>query len=307
MELLRTLGVLIEAPSPDHRPLAELLELGPVPPGSEHTDLFGFQLYPYASVYLGAEGRLGGEARDLIAGFWRALAQAPPAEPDHLTVMLALYAELRERESCGEPPGEEPPGEEPPGEEPPGEEPPGEDYRRRACRAFLWEHLLSWLPVYLDKLDQLASRYYRRWAVLLREALSTEAERLGRGQRLPLHLRRLSPLADPRKEGSRAFLDSLLSPVRSGMILVRDDLIRAGRELDLGVRAGERKFVLEALLSQDPAATLEWLARECRAWAARHGENAALLGTAADSWIRSAEASSTLLEELSREARAHFA
>ncbi len=287
MELLRTLGVLIEAPSPDHRPLAELLELGSVPPGSEHTDLFGFQLYPYASVYLGVEGRLGGEARDLIAGFWRALAQAPPAEPDHLTVMLALYAELRERES--------------------GEEPPGEEHWRRACRAFLWEHLLSWLPVYLAKLEQLAPRYYRRWTVVLREALAFEAERLGRQQRLSLHFRRLPPLADPRKQGSQAFLDSLLSPVRSGIILVRDDLIRAGRELDLGVRAGERKFVLKALLSQEPAAILEWLAQECRAWAARHGESSALLGAAAEPWIRSAEASSMLLNELSREAGAHFA
>ncbi len=282
MELFRTLGALIEPPSPDHRPLAELLEIGPLPAETEHTDLFLFQLYPYASVYLGAEGQLGGEARDLIAGFWRALGEAPPADPDHLTVMLAFYAELRERES--------------------GKAPPGEEHWRRACRAFLWEHLLSWLPVYLEKLEQLAPRYYRRWAALLRQALAVEAERLGRQERISLHLQPAPVLVDPREDDPQAFLDALLSPVRSGLILVRDDLVRAGRELDLGVRAGERKFVLKALLSQDPAATLAWLAREGRDWAARHRQNAALLGTAAETWVEKAEALAALAEALGREA-----
>ncbi len=280
MELLRTLGALIEPPSPTHRQLAELLELGPVPAAAEHTDLFLFQLYPYASVYLGAEGQLGGEARDLIAGFWRALGEPPPAEPDHLTLMLAFYAELREGESGS----------------------PGERRSRRACRAFLWEHLLSWLPVYLDKLEQIAPRYYCRWAVLLREALASEIEHLGCQERPALHLRQAPAITDPRNQDPQAFLDALLSPVRSGLILVRDDLVRAGRELGLGVRAGERKFVLKALLSQEPAATLGWLAREARAWAVRHRENADLLGASAELWVGKAEALAALAEDLSREA-----
>lgn len=277
MELLRTLGVLIEPPSPAHRQLAGLLELGPTPSEAEHTDLFTFQLYPYASVYLGAEGRLGGEARDLIAGFWRVLGETPPPEPDHLTVMLALQAELGQRATGRDAP------------------------ERRAGRAFLWEHLLSWLPVYLDKLEQLAPPYYRRWAVLLRAALATEIERLGRQERVSLHLRQAPSIADPRRGDAQAFLDALLSPVRSGLILVRDDLTRAGRQLGLGVRAGERKYVLEALLSQEPAATLGWLAREGRAWAARHRENAALLGAGAEPWIGKAEALATLAQDLSLE------
>ncbi len=282
MELLRTLGALLEPPSPVHRQLAELLELGPVPAEAEHTDLFLFQLYPYASVYLGAEGRLGGEARDRIAGFWRALGESPPPEPDHLTLMLAFYAGLRRRQATGEA--------------------PGEATWRRAGRAFLWEHLLSWLPVYLDKLEQIAPRYYRRWANLLREALAVEIEHLGRQQQPSSHLGQAPPLPDPRQEAAEAFLDALLSPARSGVILVRDDLARAGRELGLGVRAGERKYVLKALLSQDPAATLGWLAREGRAWVTRHRLNAALLGAAAEHWVARAEVCSALLAELSREA-----
>ena len=282
MELLRTLGALIEPPNPNHRRLADLLELGPAPPESEHTDLFLFQLYPFASVYLGAEGRLGGDARDRVAGFWRALGEAPPDEPDHLTVMLAFYAQLRQQETE--------------------QAAPGGEHWRRACRAFLWEHLLSWLPVYLEALERLAPRHYRRWSSVLRDALAAEAERLGRQRRLSAHLRQMPSLADPRQDGAPAFLEALLSPARSGVILVRDDLVRAGRELSLGVRAGERAFALKALLSQDAAATLGWLAREGRTRAARYRESAALLGPALDYWVEKAEASATLFEELAREA-----
>ncbi|MCP3958474.1 MAG: hypothetical protein GY719_11530 [bacterium] len=273
MELFRTLGVLLEPPSPDHQPLADLLDLGPVAPEAEHTELFLFQLYPYASVYLGAEGMLGGEARDRIAGFWRALSETPPAEPDHLAVMLALYAQLAEPAAGGEP-------------------------QRRAQRAFLCEHLLSWLPVYLAKLDCLAPTYYRRWSRVLRQALAAEAGRLGHQERLSLHLRQAPALVDPRIGGSEGFLDSLLSPARSGLILVRDDLVRAARECELAPRAGERRFVLKALLSQEPAATLGWIARECDGWATRHREQAELLGPAAHHWAGRARATAALAREL---------
>ncbi len=278
MEVLRTLGALLEPPGPDHRRLAELLELGPFPAETEHTELFLFQLYPYASVYLGAEGMLGGEARDRIAGFWRALGETPPAEPDHLTVMLALQAELAQRAETAE---------------------RGHRERwRRARRAFLWEHLLSWLPVYRAKLEELAPPYYRRWGELLGEVLAAEARSAGRQERPALHLRRAPPLADPRAGNPQGFLDALLSPVTSGTILVRGDLARAARECGLGMRAGERKFALKALLAQEPAATLGWLSRECGAWAARHRARAELLGPAAPFWIERAEAAAALTGEL---------
>src|SRR5215218_10083041 len=126
MELFRALAVLAEPPTGDAARLAELLEFAGPPTEEEYTELFIFQLYPYASVYLGTEGMMGGEARDRIGGFWRALGQMPPAEPDHLSVMLALYVrlvELEENEASRA----------------------GRAGWRNARRAFLWEHLLSWL------------------------------------------------------------------------------------------------------------------------------------------------------------------
>src|SRR5437764_4107878 len=95
MEIFRALAVLAEPPErPEVARLAALLELGGPPSASEYTETFVFRLYPYASVYLGAEGMMGGEARDRVAGFFAALGQTPPPEPDHLSTLLATYARL---------------------------------------------------------------------------------------------------------------------------------------------------------------------------------------------------------------------
>jgi len=96
VELFRALGSLAEPPAADRSGIADALDLGPLPDPASHSDLFDQQLPPYASVYLGPEGMLGGEARDRIAGFWRALDLTPPDEPDHITTMLAFYARLCE-------------------------------------------------------------------------------------------------------------------------------------------------------------------------------------------------------------------
>src|SRR5919206_4462992 len=101
MELFRALAVLVEPPDrPGAERVAEALGLGALPEASAYTDTFVFRLYPYASVYLGAEGMLGGEARDRVAGFLAALGQAVPPEPDHLALMLGAYASLAEAEEA---------------------------------------------------------------------------------------------------------------------------------------------------------------------------------------------------------------
>ena len=284
MELFRALAVLAEPPEKATAHLAEALALGPVPTASEYTELFLFQLYPYASVYLGAEGMLGGEARDRIAGFWRALGQTPPAEADHLTVMLALYAQLVELEESES------------------------DPVRRASwhgarKAFLWEHLLSWLPAYLSKLETIAPSFYRKWGEVLAKALREEAEAVGEQELLPLHLREAPGLVDPRSGETDEFLQSLLCPVRSGMILVRSDFAGAARTLGLGLRLGERLFILRAFFGQDAAGTLRWLAEEASVWIKRHRQRALARGGVATAWAEKAEATAALLAELKLTAR----
>jgi len=283
-ELFRALAYLCEPPAAETPRIAELLGLGPPPSTDAFTDLFEFQLYPYASVYLDASGKLGGEARDRVAGFWRAMGEEPPAEPDHLSIMLAAYSELIERATSG------------------GSRAPGAEPWQLARAAFLWEQLLSWLPVYLAKLGEVAaglgSAFYEEWAGLVERALEREAENADEPDRLPLHLRESTGIADPRECGGEEFLQSLLSPVRSGMILVRDDLYRAAQETGLGLRKGERLYVVRALFAQEPDHVLGWLAEEARRWEGHHSERQGWLGTVAVHWAERAAASGRLLSEL---------
>jgi hypothetical protein len=240
-ELFRALGALVEPPHAGLAPIAEALELGPLPTASEHTEAIVFSLYPYASVYLGAEGMIGGEARDRVAGFFRALGAPISSEPDHVTVLLASYAALAEREELA-----------------------------HARKALFWEHLASFLPAYASAMQTLGIEFYTRWATLLSEALRAEATRLGPPDRLPLHLLETTPLAVSEATSLSELLGGILAPARSGMILVRRDVLRAARHLGLAARAGERRWALSAMLSQDAPGVLAWLAAEARAWAARH-------------------------------------
>ena len=272
MELFRALGALCEPPGPRTGTLAAAVGLdAPVPEEADHTELFLFQLYPYASVYLGPEGQLGGPARDRVAGFWRAVGVTPPAEPDHLAALLGLLAALDDTERA----------------EP---DPARRTLRRRARAALLSEHLRTWLPPYLARVEELGGRFYAAWARLLGSAIEEEAGRLVLPEQEPAHLRDVPALPDPREAGGDAFLAGLLAPVRSGLLLTRADLARGAAELGVGLRAAERSFVVRSLLAQDPRGTLAWLAGEARRqrelyrgrpagfWAERAGAAAALLG-----------------------------
>ncbi len=285
MELFRALAVLAEPPTEETARVSEALRLGALPTADEYTELFIFQLYPYASVYLGAEGMMGGEARDAISGFWRALGEMPPAESDHLAVMLALYARLVELED-GESEAKHRAG------------------WRRARKAYLWEHLLSWLPVYLSKLADLAPPFYRKWGEILLESLLAEATVLGEQEAVSLHLREASGLVDPRRsEDAGEFCQSVLTPARSGMILTRADLTIAARKLGMGLRMGERKFILKALLAQDASAIFDWLIEEATVWTKRHQEHRAALGGIGGAWEEKSKAAASLLTELKAEAQ----
>jgi len=276
-ELFRALGVLCESPVPGHDQIAKALGLPGGPDPAEHAAVFLFQSYPYASVYLGPEGMLGGEARDRVAGFWRAVGLVPPAEPDHLAALLGLYATLVDAEA-------------------------GEGdvartvLRREARRALLWEHLLSWALPYLWKLREVAGPYHRGWADLLERALLDEAADLPGPERLPLHLRSAPPLPEPDASADE-WVAAILAPVRSGMVIVRGDLATASRDLGLALRMGERAYALKALFQQDAPATLAWLSAQARGWIVRHAAAEPLSGPIAPFWRSRAEATLAALRD----------
>jgi hypothetical protein len=83
------------------------------------------------------------------------------------------------------------------------------------------------------------------------------------------------------------------------MLLVRDDLSRAAHELGLGLRQGERVYVLKALLGQEPAATLKWVANEAARWQGIHESMPEELEPVRGYWRERARAGAELISSLS--------
>jgi len=281
--------VLAESPGEEHAMIASALGLESVPLVAEYSDLFLFQLYPYASVYLGPEGMIGGVARDRIAGFWHAVGLGPPKEPDHLAALLGLYASLIERAGEGESKAEA-------------------LLSVQAARTLLVEHLCPWVFTWLDRMQELSSGLYASWAKLLESFLMEELS--GAGARRCVdesgavslqHLRDVPSLPDPRSDGSETFIAGVLASIRSGMIITRADLAGIARSLDLGLRAGERRYALEHLIAQDAERTLRALAHEARRQGDAHQHRITWLGESAEHLSHRCASTAALLDELAQE------
>jgi hypothetical protein len=269
-ELLRALGAVAGDPA-DARTAAAALGL-PGCGNAEHADVFVFNCPPYASVYLGAEGGLGGEGADRVAGFWRAIGLDPGAgEPDHLTSLFSLYASLGEAAA------------------------EARTARTAAAlsqmrRALFDEHLWPWLPGYLGAVTDLGGvglGALGAWAELTLRAVKRERGR-GRGPSrgehsrgehsgsggLPLALREAPPPVDA-DGGLGDLLAGLVAPVRSGLILTRRAVAAGAGQVGAGHRIGERRFALRAMLESEPDRTAGWLGQEAARWSRRHARIAA--------------------------------
>ena len=283
-ELLRSLGAVPDSPAAA-RCVGPALGLDPVS-AAEHTEAFVLNCPPYAAIYLGPHGAIGGEGADRVAGFWRAIGITPPAEPDHLAALLGLYARLGEAAAGA---------------------------RRPAIAAALaqsqavlfWEHLWPWLPGYLDAVADLAVPSLTTWTGLVRRAIAAEYRAKPPCPRQPLALRAAPPPAEPAAvpeaelaavpeaelaagpeaelaagpeaepvAGPRDLVELVTIPVRSGVILTRRRLAEGASRAGVGFRIGERRFALRAMLEQDPRATVAWLAGEADRWQQRHRDRA---------------------------------
>ncbi len=280
-ELIRALGAVADSPQAA-RAAAGALGLK-APSDAELTDVFVLNLPPYAAVYLGPDGALGGEGADRVAGFWRVLEIDPPAEPDHLAALLGLYASLGQAVASA---------------------------RRPATRAALartlatlfWEHLQPWLPAYLEAVTDVPAPTLAAWAVLLRQVIAVEATRQPAMPTLPLALRSAPPALDANAgEELREMTEALTIPVRSGVILTRHRVALGARQAGVGHRIGERRFTLRAMIEQDPRGTPAWLAAEAFRWQRRH-QARATSDVTAQWWAGRARRTGQVLQGLIAEA-----
>jgi len=281
VELIRALGVFCEPPVDEHSRLADILGFSESPCCDVYQEIFCRDLPPYASVYLSNEGVVGGEALERISGFWKALRREVPHEPDHLSRLLGLAAFLEENQSFV-----------------------GEPARalliERSRAALFWEHLLPWVPMYLDRVETIGKgTVYGDWAKLLSETLVCKFECLGPLEDLPRHLVASSGLPDPRRRGAAQFFSSLFAPVQSGFILLTEDLNNLADEIGILPKDHDRQAILKDLLRVAPQETLGGLAKMAFERSCCISERWSSLGELCFHWERRAKESGELLQQLS--------
>ena len=257
-ELLRALGAVAADP-------AAATALGLPPCGTaEHSEVFAFNCPPYASAYLGDD-----TAR--LAAFWTAIGLDVPAEPDHLSTLLGLYARLGE---AGPAPGR--PASTAPASTAPASTAPASTAPASTAPA-------STVPGAPMALAARLPRRRRRSAgrvagAVGRADLGRAPARAGTGPGpdglLPLALReaplalREAPLA--LRGGAAGLLDGLTTPLRSGIILTRRAVAAAADQIGAGQRIGDRRRALGAMLAAEPERTTRWLADEADRWSRWH-------------------------------------
>ncbi len=281
-ELIRALAAVCDTPDAAAT-ASRALGLGHAA-GDQHTQVFVLSCPPRAAIHLGPEGKLGGEAQDRVAGFWRAIGLDPGTEPDHLCYLLSLYAHLGESGDAALRAGTR-------------------SAVERMRHALLWEHLWPWVPGYTRAVEQLDVPVISAWARLTRQVLTAELE-AGVGAAAgasPLALREAPPPMRTDNDLSD-LLGGVVAPIRTGIVLTREALAGAAGAIGIGYRIGERRFALRAMLEQDPPATLAWLRSEARRWAVRHHRSGD--DTCSQWWSRRAWHTATVLGSLTRSAGA---
>ncbi|MFY2860361.1 molecular chaperone TorD family protein [Mycobacterium sp. THU-M104] len=269
-ELLRALGAIAYSPPPATDRVTDALGLARIT-AAEHTEAFILAAPPHAAIHLGFEGKLGGHGLDRIEGFWRAAGADPPADADHLGVLLMCYAGLRDT---------------------------GADHDRRVADALLFEHIWPWAPGYLCAAADLGCDAITAWADLTLAVLTEEQPRVRASEALPLALRTAPDALDVDCEFDE-LLDSLITPIRCGMVLTHRALSSGAAAIGVGYRRGERRFALKGMLAQDKRATLQWLCAQAKTWATRHGERS---DPTSQWWAARATRSATALATLAESA-----
>ena len=202
---------------------------------ARHQTLFGFNIFPYESIFLDGSGLLGGVVTDSVlhsyqeAGF---RVDANSTSPDHIGNELALLAHL-----CG------------------AEADAWEDNLastaeriRNLARDFLQKHLLRWLIPFVVAVKRQKRPFYTALAQLTLDFVRDHFQELSP----PLQLNNFLPvppsLLNNEKTGLKEIANYLITPPYSGFFLSRDDIAQLARTQDIPRGFGDRTQMLTNLL-----------------------------------------------------------
>jgi len=278
--------------------------------GADYQSLFGFNLFPYESIFLDPSGLLGGAMTERVTNDYReagfALHQAERA--DHIGNELAFLAFLSGAEADA-----------------------WEDNlvpialrMRQMARDFLQTHLLRWLPPLIIALQRQPHAFYARLADLTLEIvtshLSVPPSNLADMTLLtpssdnaaqikptiPSFLPPAPALFTDEKTGLKEIANYLITPPMSGIYLSRDDIVQLGRQQRLPRGFGKRQQILLNLL-RIASQYDEWLTllssfqEQLEAWQAAYINYHIThphLGPFADVWLARTRHTSELLQQM---------
>ncbi|MCB9742839.1 MAG: molecular chaperone TorD family protein [Alphaproteobacteria bacterium] len=200
---------------------------------ADHHEVLQRQLFPFASVFLSADGQLGGPesgaARDMAA---LCGARVEDEEPDHLGVQLGVLRHLAGAEVDAWSDGRE-------------------DEVARVqdlARHVMDRQLLRWLPALVVALQELEHPLYTPAGLLTLELVGSWRAELGEGPAL-WSLPEPPELLDDPKTGLKRIAQTLSVPALAGVFLTQGRLRRLGRALELPQGFGKRWQLLENLLA----------------------------------------------------------
>lgn len=220
----------------------ELAEALPMPfsadeAAADYQHLFGFNVFPFASVFLDPEGMLDGPVTDYVRRqFQRAGCPTPLTgeAPDHLGQELTLLAFLARAEAGAWIDGL-----------------PTEAERiRRLERRFMDEHLLGWLAAFTQAVRDEGFPFFTVLAELTLDLALEHRSALGDGGRPASQrftLPEPPPLLDDPGTGLKDIAAYLTTPPWAGLFLSRDAITRLGRHAGVPRGFGDRTRMLANL------------------------------------------------------------
>jgi TorA maturation chaperone TorD len=233
---------LLDALSPDMLlvlfPEAALSEINADELEVDHYRVFGINVYPYASVFLSADGLKGGAEAEASTAFYARVGWATQTnEPDHIAVQLGVLGWLAGAELEALEDGKA-----------------SQVARIQALRRqFLDERVLTWLPsLYLATAGQ-KSFVYAEVVRLALELVAEDRAVLARNDLMqashPVFALPAAPdlLVDP-KTGLRDIAEYLMTPALSGLFFSRDEVIRLAGRHGLPTGFADRKTLLHNVL-----------------------------------------------------------
>jgi len=260
---------------------------------ADHQHIFGFNVFPYESVFLDPSGQLGGDITTSTIRDYRQAgydADSSIGSPDHIGDELAFLAFLNEAEARANEQNNTAQAE----------------LMGKYQRSFLDEHTLRWMPPLVLAIQGQRHPFYRAVAVLMQETVVTHRKALGDLPTASFKLPEPPILLEDEKTGLREIAAYLITTSFSGIYLSRDDIGRLARDNSVPRGFGDRRQMLVNLLRAaatygDVVLVLSSLQEITNSWEASYKAmaNSSEPMHLATSWAKRVVATSSIIAHMS--------